>query len=130
MAHTNSLFGICPLTTVQIIVAGKWKLLIVYFIANGSTRFCTLRHRLPGCTQTMLTNQLRGLENDGLLTRTVYAEVPPHVEYSLTEAGEKLIPIIQKLAEWGVFFLKDVYPDMQAERASKIAKESEAMDAR
>jgi len=101
MSRIATLFGICPLTTAQTIIYGKWKLLIIQFISKGKNRFCTLRRLLPGCTQTMLSNQLRSLVNDGLITRNVYAEVPPHVEYELTPLGNQLIPIIQDLIEWG-----------------------------
>lgn len=101
MSHIAALFGICPLTTAQEIISGKWKLLIIHNINNGANRFCTLKHLLPGCTQTMLSNQLRSLEKDGLIKRIVFAEVPPHVEYELTPLGKKLTPIIKEIAKWG-----------------------------
>ena len=101
MSHIAALFGICPLTTAQEILSGKWKLLIIQYINNGDNRFCALRRLLPGCTQTMLSNQLRSLEKDGLITRIVYAEVPPHVEYELTPLGKQFTPIIQRISAWG-----------------------------
>lgn len=101
MSHIADLFGVCPLTTAQEIISGKWKLLILQFVNNGYNRFGSLRRLLPGCTQTMLSNQLRSLEKDGLITRIVFAEVPPHVEYELTPLGKEFIPIIQQITAWG-----------------------------
>jgi DNA-binding HxlR family transcriptional regulator len=105
MSHIAALFGICPLTTAQEILSGKWKLLIIHAINNGDNRFCVLKRMLPGCTQTMLSNQLRSLERDGLITRIVFAEVPPHVEYELTPLGKQITPIIQKINAWGVDYI-------------------------
>lgn len=102
-----TLFGICPLTTAQTIIGGKWKLTILYNIWKGSNRFGALRRALPDCSQTILTKQLRDMEDDGLITRKVFQEVPPHVEYFLTESGEKLIPFIQQLARWGQDYIKN-----------------------
>ena len=101
MSHVAALFGICPLTTAQEIISGKWKLLIIQYIGKGDNRFGLLKRQLPSCTQTMLSNQLRSLEKDGLITRVVYAEVPPHVEYELTPIGQQLMPIIQRITAWG-----------------------------
>ncbi|MBY4641813.1 helix-turn-helix transcriptional regulator, partial [Gluconacetobacter entanii] len=81
---------------------GKWKALILYHLfEDGVLRFGELRRRLPNVTQRMLTNQLRELEADGLVSRTVFPEVPPHVEYALTELGKTLKPVIQALKTWG-----------------------------
>lgn len=84
------------------LIEGKWKGLVLYHLMDsGTLRFNELRRRLPNCTQRMLTTQLRELEEDGLLARRVYAEVPPKVEYSLTPRGESLRPVIAALKAWG-----------------------------
>lgn len=103
-------FGKCPLTTAQFVLNGKWKLLIIHNISIGNNRFGVLRNELPGCSPSMLTSQLRDLEKDGLIVRTIYPEIPPHVEYSLTETGGKLTNVIHYMAEWGKTYLNDVFP--------------------
>jgi DNA-binding HxlR family transcriptional regulator len=83
-------------------VGGRWKVPIVYhLLAAGTLRFGELRNRLPGVTQKMLTQQLRELEADGIVSRKVYAQVPPKVEYSLTAAGASLKPVIDAMCRWG-----------------------------
>ena len=83
------------------LVEGKWKSMILWIIAGRTVRFNALRRELHGVTQKMLTQQLRELESDGLLTRKVYPEVPPKVEYTLTEQAKKLLPVLEQLCEWG-----------------------------
>ncbi len=83
-------------------IGGKWKPLIVYALNDETLRFSQLLDKLqPRITQRMLTKQLRQLEEDGLITRKVYAQVPPKVEYSLTEMGKSLLPILDQLCAWG-----------------------------
>lgn len=82
-------------------IDGKWKGVVLYQLLQGTLRFNELRRRIPNCTQRMLTNQLRELEVDGLVARRVHAEVPPRVEYSLTELGLTLRPVITALKAWG-----------------------------
>ncbi|MDE2563057.1 MAG: helix-turn-helix transcriptional regulator [Sphingomonadales bacterium] len=82
------------------LIAGKWKLEILWLLYHRTHRFGELQRTIPGVTQHMLTRQLRELEADGLVTRTVFAEVPPRVEYSMTEATKALEPTIQALMEW------------------------------
>lgn len=91
----------CPVTYAVGIVGGKWKLIILFYLRSGTKRFNELRRLIPDVTQQMLTMQLRELERDGLIQRVVYAQVPPKVEYSLTEQGRLLIPILNLLGEWG-----------------------------
>lgn len=105
MSHMSALYGSCPFATAQEVITGKWKLLIIKYIADGHIRFGQLRKKLPGCTQTMLTNQLRSLEKDGIIARTVFAKVPPHVEYSLTPIGKQLPSIIALIGQWGVSYI-------------------------
>ncbi len=85
------------------VLGGKWKPIILYHLSRQPImRFSDIRRTIPGITERMLTKQLRELEKDGLLLRTVYREVPPKVEYSLTRLGTSLIPILLQLREWGV----------------------------
>ncbi|MFD0714335.1 winged helix-turn-helix transcriptional regulator [Paenibacillus sp. GCM10027626] len=84
------------------VIGGKWKLIILWHLGlEGTKRFSELKKRIPSITQKMLTNQLRELEEDQLVSRKVYAEVPPRVEYSLTSYGESLMPILQMMYSWG-----------------------------
>lgn len=87
------------------LIGGKWKGLVLYHLLQGTMRFDELRRKVPAVTQRMLTRQLRELETAGLILRTVYAEVPPRVEYSLTSKGESLRPVIAALREWGRNYL-------------------------
>jgi DNA-binding HxlR family transcriptional regulator len=82
-------------------VGGKWKAAILWELAAGAVRFGELRRRLPGVTEKMLAQQLRELENDKLITRTVFQEVPPRVEYALTTWGESLNAALAPVADWG-----------------------------
>ncbi|MEJ8647139.1 helix-turn-helix domain-containing protein [Streptomyces sp. MS1.AVA.3] len=94
----------CNTEVVLSVVGGKWKLLILRYLLLGTHRFGELRQAMPTVTQRMLTRQLRELEDDGLVSRTVYPEVPPRVEYTLTEAGETLRDIIGQLDAWGSWY--------------------------
>jgi DNA-binding HxlR family transcriptional regulator len=91
----------CPVEVALSIFGGKWKLQIVYCLLNGTKRFGALRRLIPGATQQMLTLQLRELEQAGIVHRQVYAQVPPKVEYSLTEMGRSLEPIVRQIYAWG-----------------------------
>ena len=91
----------CPVELTLDLIGGKWKGVILYHLQDGTQRFGELRRRMPGITQRMLTKQLRALEEDNLVIRKVYAEVPPRVEYCLSELGESLRPVIDILKAWG-----------------------------
>ncbi len=91
----------CPVEAALDIIGGKWKGVILYYLLDGSKRFNELRRRLPNVTQRMLTLQLRELEQDGVIARKVYAQVPPKVEYSLSEFGASLEPILLLMCDWG-----------------------------
>lgn len=96
----------CPLTAVLSVIGGKWKIPILCAISNtGTTRYNELKRKLPSVTNTMLANSLRELESDGLVFRHQYAEMPVRVEYSLTETGESLLPILTQLQAWGLSHL-------------------------
>lgn len=96
----------CPVSVILKILGGKWKTLIVYTLLDGTRRFNELNRAIPDVTQRMLTNQLRELENDKIITRKVYAQVPPKVEYSLTEIGYALKPILGQLEDWGSCYIE------------------------
>ena len=91
----------CPVDETISIISGKWKASILFHVRTGPQRFNALRRLIPKVTQKMLTQHLRELERDGIVLRDVHAQVPPHVEYSLTQKGETLVPILLAMAEWG-----------------------------
>ncbi|MEU6113325.1 winged helix-turn-helix transcriptional regulator [Streptomyces sp. NPDC047117] len=94
----------CNTEVMLAVVGGKWKLLILKYLLLGTHRFGELKQAMPTVTQRMLTRQLRELEDDGLVRRTVYPEVPPKVEYSLTAVGRSLEEIIERLDGWGSWY--------------------------
>jgi Predicted transcriptional regulators len=91
----------CPVEAALTLISGKWKAVVLWHLLQGTLRFNEIRRRLPDVTQRMLTNQLRELEADGFITRTVYPQVPPKVEYSLSERGRSLEPVLVALKTWG-----------------------------
>ena len=91
----------CPVATTVQLIGNKWKLLIIRNLRTRPWRFNELQKNLDGISQKVLTDSLRSMEADGLITRTVYAEVPPRVEYSLSELGETMRPILDAMEEWG-----------------------------
>ncbi len=91
----------CPVEATLELIGGKWKGIILYHLLEGTFRFSELKRKVGCVTQRMLTKQLRDLEDCGLVKRTVYAEVPPKVEYELTQVGKSLQPILILLKEWG-----------------------------
>ena len=102
----KDLFGICPYFTSQKVLSGKWALLILHHLDEQTLRFKELERKLAPITQATLTKQLRNLEEHGLITRTVYNTIPPKVEYSLTELGKSLSPIMEEMNRWGLEHLK------------------------
>lgn len=98
--HTENPIN-CPLLATLNVIGGKWKPIILHMLSSGTMRFGMLKKNIPPVSQKMLTQQLRELEADGIISRRVYAEVPPKVEYSLTVKGATLIPILEKLYAWG-----------------------------
>lgn len=90
----------CPIMRTIAMISDKWKVLIIYKLRKGTLRFNELKRELKSVTQRVLTHQLRELETDGLVARRVYAEVPPRVEYSLTEFGLTLVPVLDNLEAW------------------------------
>lgn len=91
----------CPVATTVSVIGSKWKLLIMRNLLARPWRFNELKKDLDGISQKVLTDSLRTMEEDGIITRTVYPEVPPHVEYALSELGESMRPILDAMKAWG-----------------------------
>jgi len=91
----------CPAEATLRVIGGSWKVPILWHLSKGTKRFSQLRRDLPGVTQKMLTQQLRELERAGVVHRKVYPQVPPKVEYSLTNRGRTLMPIVSAMCKWG-----------------------------
>lgn len=94
----------CPVETTLTLIGSKWKVLVLRELADGTKRFGELQRGVGNVSQKVLTSQLRAMEEDGLVNRKVYAEVPPRVEYSLTPLGQSLLPVIDTLKSWGEDF--------------------------
>ena len=92
----------CPAEFTLAVIGGRWKVLILYQLFQGVKRFSELQRALAGITQKMLTQQLREMERDGIVQRTVYPQVPPKVEYRLTPLGETLKPVVNAMCKWGL----------------------------
>lgn len=99
----------CPVETTLTLISDRWKVLIIRDLMDGTKRFGELKKSIGKVTQKVLTSNLRAMEENGLLTRKVYAEVPPRVEYSLTETGYSLKPILDSIGRWGVEY-KNKFP--------------------
>ena len=104
-------FPACPVETTLQLIENRWKVLIIRDLLTGTKRFGELKKSLGGITQKVLTANLRAMEADGLLTRSVYAEVPPRVEYTLTEVGYSLRPILQAMERWGDAYKRRMLQD-------------------
>jgi DNA-binding HxlR family transcriptional regulator len=91
----------CPLTAAFAAIGGKWKLIIIYWLAESPKHFAALRKAMPGISQKVLTQQLRELINDGLVNREPKGAVPAPVEYSLTEYGQSVLPLVENVRTWG-----------------------------
>ena len=92
----------CPVATTVQLIGSKWKLLIMRNLMDRPWRFNELKKSLDGISQKVLTDSLSSMEEDGIITRTVYAEVPPRVEYALSDVGESMRPILDAMKEWGI----------------------------
>ena len=102
----KNLYGICPYVTAQKVVQGKWTLLIMHHLSDGPIRFNQLLKMLPSMTHATLSKQLKQLENYGLIIRTEYPQVPPKVEYELSEIGKELLPTLQQFREFGSKYIE------------------------
>ena len=104
-----SLVEICPIRNVVARFGNKWSFLLIMLLSeNGTTRFNQLKKLIPDISTKVLSSTLSGLEADGLVSRTVYAEVPPRVEYALTPTGESLVPLILQLTEWAQSHMQSI----------------------
>ncbi|WP_102028863.1 winged helix-turn-helix transcriptional regulator [Salirhabdus sp. Marseille-P4669] len=107
---------LCKVEDALGILVGKWKpIILLHLLKEGTQRFSELRRSMPGITQKMLTKQLRELEEEDIVERTVYPQVPPKVEYSITEYGKTLEPILRSMHEWGT---KHTLHKMQKKQSS------------
>jgi len=112
----------CPVEAALDVIGGKWKPLILWALRDNVLRFGELRKELPGVNTKMLTKQLRELEEDGVVTRKVYPEVPPRVEYRITDFGKTLIPILEALCNWGADYLR-IMDESSYQSLTKTKKE-------
>lgn len=100
----SKFYSDCPVETTLSLIGNKWKILIIRDLLSGTKRYNELTKSITEVSSKVLTEQLRDLENNGIIKRKVYPEVPPKVEYSLTELGETLRPILESMQEWGIEF--------------------------
>lgn len=119
-----------PVEVTLSLIGGKWKPLIVFYLLGGTKRFSELRRLLPQATQQMLTMQLRELEQAGILHRQVYAQVPPKVEYSLTDLGRSIEPVLRQMCSWGEWYSEQMgleyqrlIPDAQVHQEKRQSSE-------
>lgn len=97
----------CPIARISKVIQGKWTMVIIYLLSEGTLRFSEIKRKLPSVTEANLTKDLRLLESYGVVHREVYPVVPPKVEYSLTEMGEDFLPILDSLNEWAEKYTMD-----------------------
>lgn len=114
----KDLFGVCPYTTAQKILSGKWTLLILYHLSRKTMRFNELQRALPDLTQATLSKQLRLMEQNGLIVRTMYNQIPPKVEYSLSELGQQFKPVLSALETWGDQYIEYLNAGGQNKRST------------
>lgn len=112
---TKEEMPVCPVATTVQLIGSKWKLLILRNLLVRPWRFNELRKDLDGISQKVLADSLRALESDGIVARTVYPEVPPRVEYSLTPLGKSMKPILDAMEKWGTEYKKRMYTDADNE---------------
>ena len=105
MKSTPRDFGVCPFVTAQWLLQGKWSIVILHHLSSGKLRFGELEHRMPELTHSTLSSQLKRLEMEGLVRREVFPEVPPRVEYSLTDIGRKFAPVLASIEAWGYDYI-------------------------
>lgn len=105
--HGDYVFG-CNVEAALEVIGGKWKGVILFHLLDGTKRFNELRRMVPNVTQRMLTLQLRELENDGVVHREIYQQIPPRVEYSLTDFGRSLEPILLLMRDWGQQYIDQI----------------------
>ncbi len=114
----------CPLNATLTAVGGKWSMICLYLINSEKRRFNELRRLMPEISHKVLTETLRGLEQEGLISRTLYAEVPPKVEYSITSYGETLRPLMKAVISWGNTHIERKYREAEHARTSESSPNS------
>lgn len=120
----EALFHDCPIRNILARISDKWSLLVLYTLdLNPTMRYSALRKSIPDISQKMLTNTLRTLEEDGFVTRRIYAEVPPRVEYSITDRTRSLLPHINALISWAINNMPDIMRDRALNASSVSASE-------
>ncbi len=102
----QDLYGKCPFATAQRLIQGKWAILIMHHVSNGPIRFNELLRKMPKMTHATLSNQLKQLEEEGLIERKEYAQIPPKVEYSLTDIGRKFDPVLTSIQQFGLDYIE------------------------
>jgi Predicted transcriptional regulators len=107
MKEKCSKYDKCPMVLVQDIVSGKWKILILWYLSYSKLRFSDIQRKLPNVSQKVLSRQLKSMEEDNIIHRKVYPVVPPKVEYSLTDVGKRLIPILEMMHKFGAELLEE-----------------------
>lgn len=123
----NNIGQICPCALTISLLSSKWKILIMRDLLKGTRRYSELKHSVSGISQKMLTQSLKEMANDGLVNRKVYPEVPPRVEYSLTDTGESLRPVINVLNDWGNGYLDKTDPEYLNKRFNLASPKNEWM---
>ena len=104
----STIYDKCPYVTTQKVLQGKWAIVVLYHLSTGTKRFNELERLMPEVTRTVLTRQLRQLEQDKLITRKVFAEVPPHVEYSLSTLGTKFQKVLNEIEIFGLDYISEL----------------------
>lgn len=114
----RELFGVCPYVTAQKVLTGKWSMYILHLLTDGPIRFNELQRRMPEeMTHTTLSRQLKALEEEGLIIRTEYQQIPPKVEYRLSEIGEKFRKVLAVLEVWGNEYIAYMHKTGESEQA-------------
>lgn len=124
----NKKIFFCPMELTMDVLGGKWKLLILWQLQQGTKRYGELRTALQDITHKMLTQQLRELESDGIVHREVFHVVPPKVEYSLTDRGNRLTTVMESMAEWADMFRIEDEPE-KAPKTAQVSKSSKKVAA-
>ncbi len=123
---TDTIFQDCPIRNVLAHICGKWSLLVIYVMhRNESIRFNALHKSIPDISQKVLTSTLRSLESDGFVTRQVYAEVPPRVEYSLTDRARSFIPVVENMIAWAQDNMAGILKDRSKAKATVVRAHAE-----
>ena len=104
----STIYDKCPYVTTQKVLQGEWAIVVLYHLSTGTKRFNELERLIPEVTRTVLTRQLRQLEQDKLITRKVFAEVPPHVEYSLSTLGTKFQKVLNEIEIFGLDYISEL----------------------